>query len=54
MLHADCLLDLLFNPEDLGDKVLRALLAACFIHSVISQKIEFFITTDVGNSNPKQ
>jgi hypothetical protein len=47
------LLDLLLDPEDGGDMFLRyVVLAYTGLHSNISQKIEFFITTTLRVSNP--
>jgi hypothetical protein len=51
LLHASFLLGLYFYPEDGGDMFL---LNKIFngLHGVITQKIEFFITTAVRISNP--
>jgi hypothetical protein len=50
--RAGFLLGLFFDPEDRGDVPPKRLLTFKGLHSVISQKIELFITTAVGTSNP--
>jgi hypothetical protein len=53
LLHAGFLLGLYFDPEDEGDMFpAKCLLTFNGLHGVISQKIELFITTAVGPSNP--